>query len=294
MKKNGKLIMVALFLSGFVVACANGDQKMETHSTESVGANDDLAYFSNIEHDVLHETVEGDMGLQEGGAESEFDESIELDRKLIKNAHLNFETDSLASRKKIVDEAVKQFSAYVQHEEQYASSDRETVTTTVRVPSENFEGFMEAVCVGVGMFDSKTIAVDDVTEEYVDVEARIKTKKELKARFTALLDKAETIKKIMEIEREIAALQAEIESYEGRLKYLSGGVKYATVDISYYRLLDVPTEFDNKFENAFSNGWEGFVWFFVGLVSIWPLLVIIAVMLIIIRMQIRRRKARLS
>src|SRR5690606_8910371 len=123
---------------------------------------------------------------------------------------------------------------------------------------------------------------------------RIETKKELKIRFTKLLDKAESIAKIMEVEREITALQAEIESYEGRLKYLSGSIKYATITMSYYRMLEIPTEFDNKFESAFKGGWEALVWFFVGLVSVWPIVLIVIFVLSFIKIRSNMRKAKVS
>ncbi|MFT5819044.1 MAG: hypothetical protein ACI8ZM_000266 [Crocinitomix sp.] len=256
-----------------------------------VGASDDYKSDYSLD-DVDYETTGNSVAQNTNAENNGLTDQMVLDRKLIKNASLNFETDSLTARKKIVNKAVKEFNAYVEHEEQYASHYQETVTTTIRVPAANFDPFMDAITAGVGRFDSKTIEVDDVTEEYVDVEARINTKKELKIRFIALLDKAETIAKIMEVEREITALQAEIESYEGRLKYLSGSVKYATINLTYYRTIEVPVEFDNKFESAFSNGWQATVWFFVGLVSIWPMLVLIAVILLIIKLKLRKQKAK--
>ncbi|NOQ71541.1 MAG: DUF4349 domain-containing protein [Crocinitomix sp.] len=290
MKFNRKLLPVFMITTLLLAACGGKmtESEMNAYYDEAmVGASDDYQATEKG-----YESNNNSVAPNGDGAQIDLDDQMILDRKLIKNASLSFETDSLSARKSIVKKAVKDFKAYVEHEEQYASPYQETVTTTIRVPAANFDPFMDAITNGVGSFDSKTIEVDDVTEEFVDVEARINTKKELKIRFIALLDKAETIAKIMEIEREITALQAEIESYEGRLKYLSGSVKYATINLTYYRTIDVPVEFDNKFENAFTNGWQGTVWFFVGLVSIWPVLVLIAIILLIIRLKLRKQKAK--
>lgn len=288
MNTKKKFLSLMLIATLFLSACGGYGADENYEAPMASGANEDYSYVDNYdqyEEELTEENYDAITPGNEG-----LDEQLLLDRKLIKNANLSFKTDSLNVRKRIVDAAVMHFDAYVEHEEQYVSYDRENVTATIRVPAQHFDAFLEMATGGVGTFDSRTIAMDDVTEEYVDVEARIKTKKELKKRFVALLDKAETIQKIMDVEREITALQAEIESYESRLKYLSGSVKYATVNMTYYSMLEVPIEFDNKFEKAFSNGWEGLIWFFVGLTSIWPFLVILAVVFIIIRIKIRKKK----
>ena len=294
MKLKKKLIQFAVALLVFATSCAgmDGENDHSMSPTETSGAE---GYYTDMEpkyNKMETETSEDNNSDLENSSQNSdaLDNQMVLDRKLIKNATLSFKTDSLSLRKQIVDSAVRQFFAYVEHEEQFATYDRENVTTTIRVPTKNFDPFMDAITRGVGSFDSKTIQMDDVTEEYVDVAARIHTKKELKARFIKLLDKAGTIVKIMEVEREITALQAEIESFEGRLKYLSGSVKYATVHITYYRLIEVPIEFENKFESAFSNGWQGLVWFGVGLVSVWPFLVVIMIVLTILRIKLVRKK----
>lgn len=287
MKNEIKWMLVLVAFPLFMAACGGNDSSNNDWSamTETSGAAD----YS--EEKMYDETEAGYMDNQSSAnLVQPVEEDLTLERKLIKNGHLTFQTDSLANRKAIIDQAVKDFGGYIEQENQYTSYDREEVVTTLRVPAIHFDAFLEAVSVGVGTFDDKSIGVDDVTEEFVDVEARIQTKKELKLRYIKLLDKAESITSIMEIEREMATLQAEIESYEGRLKYLSGSVKYATVTLNYYRMLDVPTHFDNKFENAFSNGWQALVWFFVALVSIWPFLVILIAVWLIIRFKIKKRK----
>lgn len=291
MKLNRKLVRVFLISAVFLAACGRGDKsESRSYYEEVVGASEEYTDNYNLEQSG-YESNASTVAQNGDFHQNDREDQMVLDRKLIKNAALSFETDSLAARKKIVNKAVKKYYAYVEHEEQFASSYEETVTTRIRVPAANFDPFMEAISAGVGSFDNKTIEVDDVTEEYVDVEARINTKKELKIRFIALLDKAETIAKIMEVEREINALQAEIESYEGRLKYLSGSVKYATVNLSYYRTIEIPIKFDNKFQSAFSNGWQAMIWIFVGLVSIWPLLVLITIVLLFIKIKFRKHKA---
>lgn len=287
--KEGMIVIGMAFL---VAACAGMDQNSSASDMDAPSEGGAYAEEASA-YGYESNATNGDQVANGNSQTDQTPEDLSLERKLIKDAYVSFETDSLEKRKRIVKEAVKMYDAYVEHEEQFMEYDRELVETKIRVPNSHFDDFMDKVTGGVGSFDSKTITVDDVTEEFVDVAARIETKKELKVRFLKLLDKAETIAKIMEVEREITALQAEIESYEGRLKYLAGSVKYSTITLSYYRMLEIPTKFDNKFEVAFKGGWNGVVWFFVGLASIWPLVIIGIGIFIYVRLRIKSSKNKL-
>ena len=121
--------------------------------------------------------------------------------------------------------------------------------------------------------------VEDVTEEYVDISARLRTKTDLKERYTQLLSRANTVTEMLEIEKQIGELQAEIESIEGRMKYLSQQVKYSTLDLNYYERITISNRFGQSFVNGFKNGWNNLVWFLVGLVNIWPFIFIFGIII---------------
>jgi hypothetical protein len=291
MKTNRRLKLVGLVLLFIAAACAGGSdeasmpsmmggeypvtEEMAPVASETEMANKDVAEESVVDNSTQEAPV--DLATQ---------------RKLIRNAYLSFKTDSLEAQHRKIKFAVNQFGAYIENEEEFVTMDRRSITTLVRVPEANFDLFLEAATQGVDGFDSKTIQVQDVTEEYVDVEARIKTKKELKDRFIGLLSKANSIGEIMEIEHQIGNLQAEIESYEGRLKYLKSNISYSNVSLTYYQEIPVPMEYDNAFISALSNGWTGLVWFFVGLLTVWPLWVILGILFYLLRLNFRKRKLR--
>lgn len=282
-----KRLFIGVFGLVLLAACAGHDSDF-TSSEEPAFA--DGASFYDLNQEELEMTE--DAVALDHSATTTIESPELLDRKLIKTAYLSFEVDSLEKRHAVIDRAVKTFGGYIQHEEQFAGYDRENITSTVRIPSVHFDDFIETATNGVGTFDSKNISMDDVTEEYIDVAARIETKKELKKRFIGLLDRAESIKKIMEVEREITILQEEIESYESRLKYLASSTKYATVSITYYRMVDVPIEYENSFVKAFYAGWQAIVFFLIVLVSIWPLVLIGSIIFILVRYRIKAKKKR--
>lgn len=281
-----KSILWALAFLLLLVACGENAENADFgyDYAEEYETTESGAYYED-------EYVEQDLTASDDIDQTDFEpvDEMEIERKLLKSAVVNFKEDSLFKRKARVDEAVNKYNAYISYEEHYTYYDRETMVTNVRVPAEHFDAFLADATQGVGAFDTKTISVDDVTEEFIDLEARIKTKKELKARYIELLSKAANVTEVLEIEWEIAALQAEIESFEGRLKYLSKGVRYSTLSITYYSMLPVPVEFDNEFELAFHNGWQGLIWFFVGLVSLWPFILIATIIILTIRFRLKRK-----
>ncbi|MCB9360350.1 MAG: DUF4349 domain-containing protein [Flavobacteriales bacterium] len=217
-----------------------------------------------------------------------------IERKLIKTGNIEFETENLSETNTRIISSVKKLGGYISNENEYNNYGQTTINLTVRIPSENFDVLLNEVSKGVTDFDNKNIDVKDVTEEFVDVQARIKTKKELETRYLQILEKAKTVKEIIEIERELGNLRADIESFEGRLKYLKNQVSFSTLDISFYELVAVEKDnkFGQKFIDGFASGWENLIWFFLGLTNIWPFILLIVVLIWFIRKRIITRRNR--
>ncbi len=104
---------------------------------------------------------------------------------------------------------------------------------TVRIPSGRFDAFVGSLSGLMVNLDNKDIQVKDVTEEYVDIESRIKTKKEILARYTDLLKQAKTVAEMLEVERKIEKIQTELESMQGRLNVLKNQISYSTLTITF-------------------------------------------------------------
>ena len=129
-----------------------------------------------------------------------------------------------------------------------------------------------------------------MTEEFLDVEARLKNKKELEARYQEILKQAKNVKEILEIERELNTLRSDIESMEGRLKYLQNQVSLSSIQITYYKELTKRTAFGQKFAQGFRSGWTNLIWFLVGLVNIWPFLLLLGLGIFGLKRYLRNKK----
>jgi Tfp pilus assembly major pilin PilA/uncharacterized coiled-coil protein SlyX len=155
-----------------------------------------------------------------------------LERKIIYDAEITIVVKDVAGLEVHVSDVVRQYGGYVAD----ASVDRRqgeqiSARWRVRVPVHQFDSFVEAVS-KFGVTEKRSQTAQDVTEEYVDIQARIDNKKQLEARIVKLLDNSTgQIKDVIEVERELARVRGEIEQMEGRLKYLTNRTELTTVTI---------------------------------------------------------------
>ncbi|HHZ64250.1 MAG TPA: DUF4349 domain-containing protein [Flavobacteriales bacterium] len=235
------------------------------------------------------ENASMEMAKEEIVAPTSANKVEQVERKLIKDGRVEFETESIKSTRKTVFKAVDKYKGYISSDQEYKSPGRSSNTIVIRVPAKDFDNLLNDATSGVDKFESKEINVKDVTEEFLDIQARLKTKKELESRFLDLLKQAKTVTEILEIEKQIGELRSDIESIEGRLKYLEDQVSLSTLTMTFYQSNPDETEFGRKFKNGFRNGWENLIWFFVFLTNIWPFILIGLGLIIGIRFY-RRRK----
>ena len=216
------------------------------------------------------------------------------DRKIIKEGELRFETSDMKKTRSKVETAIANSKGFISRETETSSPDRIEETLVIRVPAKYFDQLVREVSKGVERFDQKNINATDVTEEYMDVETRIRVKKEVENRYLALLEKAQSIEEILVIEKQLGELRAEIETAEGRLKYLENRVSLSTLTVVFYKKISVPVSVISHFETGLENGWNGLMWFLIGLVNLWPLHLAAVFVLLLIKIQRLRKRRRLK
>ena len=265
-------ITKAIIITILSITFWNCQQQSETASDEGHFYNEAVA-TGQMEMD-FKKTAESET--ERGSDEIGETEPKKIERKLIRNARIGFQSDDLEKTSERLMKLTKHYEGYVSTDESNNNYGQSKHNLTVRIPSKNFDIFLKGVGEGVDEFDYKNISTDDVTTEYLDVTARIKTKKELETRYLEILNKANSVKDMLEIERELNNVRGEIESAQGRLKYLKNQVSYSTFYIEYYK--EVPYQGDSFAERmgeGFGNGWDNLLMFFVGIVNLWPFLILI-------------------
>ncbi|MNQ52014.1 hypothetical protein D3C85_660160 [compost metagenome] len=228
-------------------------------------------------------------------AESISGTDINIPQKIIKNASLRFETDDLEKTFNQLQIAIKENKGSVQNDFQEKSHDKISRNITVRVPSQNFDSFLEAISRGVSYFDEKNISSQNVTEEFIDLNSRLNTKRKLEARYLEILQKANKISEILEIEKQISTIREEIEAKEGQLKYLESRVSESTVTIEFYKTIaqkeGIKISYGSKIWIAIKSGFFSLSDFLISIISVWPFIILFVVLAYFIRKRFKRKKA---
>jgi hypothetical protein len=242
---------------------------------------------SNIAADVKSEVYEGLEESEDAISGNQENKKIDIpakqlkniNRKLIKEGNITFETEDTKATKSLIEQAALNFNAYLSEDNEYDYGYSIQHNITLRIPSDNFDLLLKEISSSIKEIDDKNITVRDVTEEYVDVEARLKAKKIVENRYLELLSKAHTVGDILQVENELARLREQIESTEGRLRYLKDQVSLSTLRISFYEKKENTKGFGfgEKAKDGFQNGYKGLLWFFIGLINIWPFLLVLGV-----------------
>lgn len=216
------------------------------------------------------------------------------DRKIIRRAEIRFQVEDLEASTQRLREMAEEFNGFVASMNQHNSNYERANQLTIRVPSDQFDAFLTRAESLSAFTNYKRISAEDVTEEYVDITTRLKTKKEVRDRYIDLLrNQAKTVEDILAAEERIRVIQEEIEAIEGRLQYLNNRISLSTVEIEMYQEVEYRRgpevyrePFGAKVKEGFLNGWDAFKSVLVGLISLWPFLILLT-LLIVFRKRLR-------
>lgn len=156
---------------------------------------------------------------------------VRPDRMLIWKARLNIQVWNVSNAVSVATTLAERQGGYV---EQKSDSGDSSASIELRIPAKKFKMAVASFEM-LGTVTYRNLEGEDVTEQYIDVEARLKNKIVLRDRLKRLLDQATTVKDILAIETELNRIQADIDSMEGRINSLKGQVDFATVTLSLER-----------------------------------------------------------
>lgn len=216
-------------------------------------------------------------------------------KKVIKNGELEIQVDDIKKAHQQVNEIVKSNNAYIQTERFTNTDIDEKQFFTIRVPHKNFDALINSFSNGIGSILSKNIASDDVTEEYTDVSIKLANKKIYLEKYRDMLRSAKTTKDMLEIQENIRELEDEIDVAEGRLRFIDDRVNYSTLNLMLYKekVRSSATSkigFGNRFGDSFTEGWNSFVAFILGIISLWPFFLLIPIVILIWKKWRNRKK----
>ncbi|WP_328768014.1 DUF4349 domain-containing protein [Streptomyces sp. NBC_00286] len=179
------------------------------------------------------------------------------------------------------------------------SKGRERSRVVLRVPTDRYEEVLDDL-EGSGKLIDRTAKAEDVTDQVVDVESRIKTQRASVIRIRELMDQATQLSDVVTLEGELSTRQADLESLLAQQASLKDRTSLATITLS---LSETPVKAaedeDPGLADALAGGWNAFIetfrWIAMALAAVLPFLVGAALLLLlwtrVLRPRLPRRPA---
>ena len=222
-------------------------------------------------------------------------------RKIIYNADVALTVADLDESADRLDAAVEAVGGYLSNSDvQGSPGNRRSGNWTARIPADRFRAFLDALS-ALGEPTRERVDSRDVTEEFYDLDARLKNKGIEEDRLLQLLEEATaSLKDTLDVERELSRVREEIERMQGRLRYLSDQTSLSTVTIALFERDDyTPAEapgFGTRVARTFRGSVDSLREFGERTVlfaaAVLPWIPVIALALLILRWLVRRRWTR--
>lgn len=212
-RRRGAASIVTLFAALLLAGCASSNL-----AGDSAGEVPAVAEPADAAPEALPADTDGLLVLPD-------------QRMVVHSASMSLLVEDVDEAAAEVKEWVRQAGGYVASETANAASGRNPqVRLSLRVPVDSYEEALNAFA-ALGTRQSLERSVTDVTEEVADVDSRVASAEKPVARLQELLDEADTISDILEIEEQISSRQAELEAMQARQRVLADQTSYATVDV---------------------------------------------------------------
>ena len=168
----------------------------------------------------------------QGGSFGEVAPSTSTDRMVIRNGELTLIVKDVAAARDAIGQLAQKFNGYVVSS--YISGEENSIRgqVAIRVPDEQFEpALAELKRLAVRVNTERTTG-QDVTEEYTDLQARLKNAQAVEAQYLALLDKAKNVDEILKIYDSLSQVRQQIEQLKGRIQYLERSASMSLITVN--------------------------------------------------------------
>lgn len=216
------------------LSCAASDQP--TASSSTVVAQKDTAPAKEAAKTQRYGAQPQQVSLTDVDKEGSTAEAAE--RKIIRNADITIEVPSTTDAQHRITSIAEAHSGFVvtseakQRESNDPAQRTLDIKLVVRVPSNQFGSAFDEIRKLAGNTPEEQVNSQDVTEDFIDLEARIKTQKALEAQFLEIMRGANKIADALEVQRQLAEVRTDIEKLEGRKRFLENRSSLSTINVN--------------------------------------------------------------
>ena len=155
------------------------------------------------------------------------------ERKIIFIASLSIEVEEVEAAVDRARAVAESLGGFVEHLSSSGGSETPRADLTIRIPQTGFSDALEHI-ESLGEVQFRNLGSEDVTEQFIDLGARLKSSMAEEKSLLALLERSNSVTEILTVERELTRVRADIERAQGRLNFLERRVDLATIQVSLF------------------------------------------------------------
>ncbi|MDD1700950.1 MAG: DUF4349 domain-containing protein [Methanoregula sp.] len=181
------------------------------------------------------------------------------DTKIIRTAYLSIEVNDVSGSVETIKTLVSQKGGYISSTNiQKNYNNRLSGSVIIRVPASEFDSTLTGIK-AIGTVKSISTQGQDITEEYVDLQAQKTSYQNQLAQYNEIMKKAEKVEDVILVQQQIDRVQTELNRLEGRLKYLDNRIDLSIITVNLQEPEPVGGETGHSFVSTINNGIAGFV-----------------------------------
>ena len=226
-----KTLLTVLLSTLLLVTGCSSMEKSASQADQTSQAKTQVANDSAPEQSEMRKVSLDDATKAESS-------EVALDRKIIRNADLSLEVPSTTEAQHKVTSIAESRGGFVVTSESKQRENVDPVKRTldiklvVRVPANQFGPALDEIKGLASNVPEENVTGQDVTEEFIDLEARIKTQKALELQFLEIMRQANKVADALEVQRQIADVRTDIEKLEGRKRFLENRSSLSTITVN--------------------------------------------------------------
>lgn len=231
MRKKYALLLAALMAASMLTACGTKAKIAEPQVMMNMAY--DEGYYAPDVHEFSEEAAYASGAVANRASKTAATVELPQNHKWIITMSLNAETNDLDAALAALSSRINGMGGYVESQQiNNSSSYRRTrsASMTIRVPAETVDDFVNEVS-GITNITSNSRYVRDVTLAYTDTEGRVTALKTEEQRLLELMEQAEKMSDLLEVESRLTEVRYQLESHASQLRLYDNQIDYATVDI---------------------------------------------------------------
>jgi hypothetical protein len=185
---------------------------------------------------VVTQVVEKEVAAEApAGSGANYDEdagpAVTIERLIIRNAWLDLVVPDTEKALDEIEDVVREMDGFIVESNVYQYGESKRATVQLRIPAEKLDEALEHFRGMATEVRSENVSGQDVTDEYVDLQSRLRSKEATEAKLLEFLEEAEDTEAALEVYAQLERIQTDIEVIKGRMQYLEQSAAMSSVTI---------------------------------------------------------------